>query len=65
MANSFGWPEEERTNRLMECLREEALKHFTFIPDGSSYDMIKLKMRQLFQVELTPTTARINARELR
>ena len=27
--------------------------------------MIKLKLRQLFQVELTPTTARINARELR
>ena len=64
MANSFRWPEEERINRLMECLREEALEHFTFIPDGSSYNTIKLKMRQLFQVELTPTTARINAREL-
>ena len=65
MANSFRWPEEERINHLMECLREEALEHFTFIPDASSYNTIKLKMRQLFQVELTPTTARINARELR
>ena len=66
IASRSGWFDDGvKKGRLLECLRGDALQHYMYVAQEGSYEHVKSKMRQLYQIDMTPTTARINARELK
>ena len=66
IASRSGWFDDGvKKGRLLECLRGDALQHNMYVAQEGSYEHVKSKMRQLYQIDMTPTTARINARELK
>ena len=46
-------------------MRGDALQHYMYVAQEGSYEHVKSKMRQLYQIDMTPTTARTNARDLK
>ncbi|KAL5015456.1 hypothetical protein ScPMuIL_009726 [Solemya velum] len=66
-ARRCGWPEEEKLDRFVECLRGQAIKYLSALPPQvmNNFNELKRQMENSFDRKEPPTTARKRLADLR
>ncbi|KAL5011242.1 hypothetical protein ScPMuIL_011676 [Solemya velum] len=66
-ARRCGWPEEEKLDRFVECLRGQAIKYLSALPPQvmNNFNELKRQMENRFDRKEPPTTARKRLADLR
>ena len=67
MANRYDWPDEEKLERLIQCLRDSALTFYSKLPERTqnNYQELLERMGNRFNKQEPPTTVRRRLQELK
>lgn len=67
MANRYNWPDEEKLERLIQCLRDSALTFYSKLPERTqnNYRELLQRMGNRFNKQEPPTTVRRRLQELK